>query len=242
MAKRFWEIDFLRGIAIVMMVVFHSILTLDFYGLFGGNVYSPGLVLFGRSIGIIFIFLVGVSLSISYSRVLGKLSIMQLRLKFLKRGLWVFFLGLLITAVSWLFDPQMTIWFGVLHLIGLSIIFGYVFLGFNKYFSLVGGSVYLVRGFFLQNEVFSFPWMLWLGLKPAGFTTYDYFPIIPYFGLFLVGIAAGKHFYKKNKRSFKLPELENKKIVKQVCFLGRHSLLIYLIHVPILLAVLFLLN
>ena len=101
------------------------------------------------------------------------------------------------------------------------------------------GLIFIIRGFFLQKELFNFPWLLWLGLKPIGFATYDYFPIFPYFGLVLIGIGLGKTLYNKKKRNFKLINLEKKQVIKQFCFLGRHSLIIYLIHIPILLIILY---
>ena len=111
--KRLWEIDFLRGTAIILMIIFHAILTLEYYGKFPG--INSAIVLFGNSIGVIFLLLVGISLSISYSKNNFK--------KYLKRGLWIFFLGMLITIMSYLFNSQLTILFVVLHLIGFSIIF-----------------------------------------------------------------------------------------------------------------------
>ena len=66
--RRFWEIDSLRGLAIVMMVIFHLIFDLYFFGIYSFNVHSGFLWWFARITAFIFIFLVGVSLSLSYSR------------------------------------------------------------------------------------------------------------------------------------------------------------------------------
>jgi len=72
--ERFWEIDLLRGIAIIMMIIFHILFDLVFLGIIKINLYSGLNLLFLYSIGTIFLLLVGVSLSLSYSRVINILS------------------------------------------------------------------------------------------------------------------------------------------------------------------------
>ena len=66
--RRFWEIDFLRGIAVVMMIVFHSLYDLNFFHVYKMGLYSGFSLLFVYSIGCIFILLVGISLTLSYSK------------------------------------------------------------------------------------------------------------------------------------------------------------------------------
>ena len=69
MRDRFWEIDALRGAGVVAMVSYHLLYDLALFGLYGGSVFRSGLGLFaGRAIGGSFIFLVGLSLTLSYSR------------------------------------------------------------------------------------------------------------------------------------------------------------------------------
>jgi len=63
--KRFWEIDFLRGIAIVMMVVFHILYDFSFFGNFSFDVFSGFWFYFGKACAVLFLLLVGVSLVIS---------------------------------------------------------------------------------------------------------------------------------------------------------------------------------
>ncbi len=68
LTNRFWEIDFLRGIAIIMMVSYHFTFDLNFFGIDSINIYSGFLWIFPRIVASMFIFLVGLSLYLSYTR------------------------------------------------------------------------------------------------------------------------------------------------------------------------------
>jgi uncharacterized membrane protein len=127
--------------------------------------------------------------------------------------------------------------FGVLHFIGISIILAYPFIRF-RILNLLVGVIVVIIGLYLQNFVFDFNWLFWLGFKPMYFYTFDYFPILPWFGVVLIGLFFGKMLYPNYKRRFKIKDLSGFKISKLFCFLGRHSLLIYLIHQPILVGLL----
>ncbi len=236
---RFWEIDFLRGIAILMMIIFHILFDLVFLDIIKINLYAGLNLLFLYSIGTIFLSLVGISLSLSYSRVINNLSKKQIIFKFLKRGLMIFCLGLIITIFTWFYLSRGFIIFGVLHCIGLSIIFSIPFLKF-KFINLLMGIIFVFIGIYLKTMVFNFNWLLWLGFVPNGFYTVDYFPILPWFGVVLIGIFIGKILYTDYKRNFFINDFSNVKFVKLFCFLGRHSLIIYFVHQPVVLSLIYL--
>jgi len=231
---RLWEIDLLRGIAVVMMIVFHFFYDLNFFSIFKIDLDSGYFLLFLYSIGTTFIMLVGISLSLSYSRVEEYKNKKQLRLKFILRGLKIFGLGLSITIVTWFYIQDGFVLFGVLHCIGLSIIIAYPFLRF-KIRNLIIGILLVSVGVYLKTLTFNFGWLLWLGFKPSQFYTVDYFPILPWFGVVLIGIFIGNTLYPFNKRRFKIKDISQLKFVKFFCFLGRKSLIIYFLHQPILL-------
>lgn len=242
--KRFWEIDSLRGIAIVMMVIFHLIFDLYFFGIYSFDVHSGFLWWFARLTASIFIFLVGVSLSISYSRTILKTNYgtqSGLFFKYLKRGLKIFGYGLIITVVTWIFIGQGFIIFGILHFIGIAIILEYPFLK-RKYINLILGILFIAAGIYLMGFNFDFYGLLWLGFTPYNFYTLDYFPLLPWLGIVSLGIFLGNTLYENYTRHFKLPDLSKYSLVKVSGFLGRHSLIIYLIHQPILLLILYLLG
>jgi len=66
--KRFWEIDFLRGLAIIMMILFHLLYDLNYFGEYNLNLHSGFWWYFARMTATIFILLVGISLTLSFSR------------------------------------------------------------------------------------------------------------------------------------------------------------------------------
>jgi uncharacterized membrane protein len=233
--KRFWEIDFLRGIAILMMIIFHFLYDLNYFSVYYSDLWSGFWFLFGRITALIFIFLVGISLTLSYVRT--RHAKINLPLKYIKRGLRVFGYGLLITLATLLFLKDGLIIFGVLHFIGVAIILAYPFLRFS-FVNLFLGIIFISIGFYISEIFVDFPWLLWLGLKQEYFYTLDYFPIFPWFGIVLFGLFFGNILYKNYERQFKLRDFSNFIFVKQLCLIGRHSLFIYFIHQPILIAIL----
>lgn len=232
MSSRFWEIDFLRGVAILMMVTFHFLFDLSFAG-YNINVSSGFWLYFARTTATLFIFLVGVSLTLSFARAKTKLSEPQLFLKYLKRGALVFGGGLIITLASYIFIKQGYILFGILHLIGLSIILAYPFLKLKKSNLIIGLAIIIV-GLYLKNLTFDFHQLLWLGFVPKKFYSLDYFPLLPWFGVVLLGVAAGKYLYPNSQPKIKLPDWSNLLPIKILSLLGQKSLFLYFVHQPII--------
>ena len=236
--KRFWEIDFLRGIAIIMMIIFHFLYDLNYFNILSLILYKGYFLIYVYIIGILFFTLVGISLTLSFNKAKKILSKKELKFKFFYRGIKILCLGLFITFISYLILDEGFIVFGVLHCIGVSIILAYPFLNL-KYFNILFGLIFIFFGLILKNITFDFYWLLWLGLKPDVFYTIDYFPLLPWFGIILVGIFLGKEFYKENNRRFNLIDLSSNKFIKIFLFLGKHSLVIYFIHQPILLLLIY---
>jgi uncharacterized membrane protein len=187
-----------------------------------------------------FLLLVGISLTVSYSRAHKKLSKRQLRLKFFKRGTSVFGLGIIITLVTWVYPHNGFIMFGILHCIGLSIFLAYPLIRFRNLPLILGVLCVILGVFLLVTVVVDFPWLLWLGFVPSRFFTLDYFPLLPWFGVVLIGIFLGNSLYQNNKRKFSLKDHSQFIVNRVVCFLGRHSLIIYLLHQLIIVGLLYL--
>lgn len=234
--RRFWEIDFLRAIAIIMMVIFHALYDFNYFNIYKFNVNAGFWLYFARATASIFIFLVGISVILSFSKAKN-----NNYSKYFKKGLKVFFWGLVISLVTYLFLEKGFILFGILHFIGISVILIYPFLRLKK-LNLIIGIVFIFIGIYLNKFQFSFNWLLWLGLKPQSFYTLDYFPLLPWFGVVLFGVFFGNTFYKDYKRRFKLPNLTKFSIIRNLCFVGKNSLIIYLIHQPILIILLHILK
>lgn len=237
--ERFFELDALRGLAIFLMVIYHFFFDLDFLGIYEFNTHSGILLVIGRSAAILFIFLAGVSLTLSYSRTLSLHGTQNQFSHFLKRGAGVFAWGLVITVVTAVFLARGTIYFGILHLIGVSIILAYPFLKYKRV-SLIAGIMLLFAGIFMETAYADYSWLLWLGIKPHGFYTLDYFPVIPWFGVVLLGVFTGNSLYPDYQRSFRICECEGNVLVSLLGYLGKKSLLIYLVHQPVIVGILML--
>jgi uncharacterized membrane protein len=236
--SRFWELDFIRGLAVVMMVFYHFLYDLDYFGGYPLNLRTGSGLYFAEATAAIFIVLVGASLTLSSSRARTDGASEKIFSRFFKRGLKIFSLGMVVTLTTYLFIGRWVILFGVLHLIGVSIVLAYPFHRLRP-FNLVAGSIFVLIGLYIQGLTFNFPWLFWLGFVPENFYSLDYFPIFPWFGLVLIGIYLGNRFYRDGKRSFKLPDLSGSFVVDFLGTLGRNSLAIYLVHQPVLVAALF---
>lgn len=217
---RYWKIDFLRGIAVLFMGIFNYSFALSYLGLYSNNLGWAYWWLFPRVVSGLFVVLAGVSLVISYnkSKNIGRS---------FKRGLLLFSLGLGITFVTYLLFPRNFIFFGILHLIGFSLMLSPLYIRHKKA-CLVFGIIFLMTGIALQTVYFNFDSLLWLGLQTQSFSTFDYFPVFPWFGLFLISVYAGHKIHRRFK------SINQPASASFICFLGRKSLIIYLLHQPLL--------
>ncbi|NLZ30696.1 MAG: DUF1624 domain-containing protein [Methanomicrobiales archaeon] len=229
--ERYWEIDLARGIAVVTMIIFHSAFDLNFLGVLPLNVYGGFLRILAYLTASIFIFIVGVSFTISHARAVQRLTGRDLALKHIRRGLMIFSLGLVITAITAVFLPSVCIVFGILHFIGISILLAPFFVRFGTA-NLILGTAFIIAGYITGTV--SGPWpLLWLGIHPASFASLDYVPLLPWFGLVLIGMTCGFLFYPGGRRSFSIRTAEPV-YVRPFLMLGRHSLAIYFLHQPLI--------
>ncbi|MDD2754495.1 MAG: heparan-alpha-glucosaminide N-acetyltransferase [Methanothrix sp.] len=236
---RFWEVDLLRGVAIVLMVLYHLIFDLNYFAVYVINVSSSFWLAVARLSASLFLLLVGLSLTLSHSRsrLLGEEDGYLSHL--LKRSAWILGLALGVSVVTYLFIGRGFIVFGVLHLIGLSLLLAYPFLRMRRA-NFIFGLLFILLGISLQNIRVSFPWLLWLGLMPPDFYSVDYFPVFPWFGVILVGMGLGSLLYPGYRRRISVPDLAGSSLVRALSFLGRNSLAVYLVHQPVMIAIFYL--
>ncbi|KQC08199.1 MAG: hypothetical protein APR55_03140 [Methanolinea sp. SDB] len=234
--ERYWEIDISRGIAVVMMIIFHIVFDLNYFEIAAVNVGSGFWRLFAGLTASLFLFLVGISLTLSGARAAAILTRREYILKFIRRGLFIMGLGAGITIITWLAVPEATIIFGILHLIGFSVMLAPIFLRLF-WGNLLAGVVLITAG--LSGLLREGPcWLLWLGVHPLGFTSLDYTPLVPWLGVVLLGIFLGKVLYPGGLRRFGMVDatFSARPLME---YLGRHSLLIYLLHQPVILLLLY---
>lgn len=233
--SRFREIDVARGVAILMMIVFHTVFDISFFKIAPVNVATGFWRWFAMATASLFLVIVGISLVISNARSAARLSGFAHTKKFLERGAALFAIGLLVTLVTWWYLHEGFIIFGILHLIGVSVMLSPLFFRFGKYNVLLG--LVCIAGGFFMGTVQGPVWLLPLGICPASFYSVDYTPLIPWFGAVLAGIGAGEFLYSGGVRRFVVPQLPDR-IAAPVVFLGQHSLVIYLLHQPVIILLL----
>lgn len=225
MAQRLWEVDVTRGVAVVLMVVFHFFFDLNYLGLARFDFSSGFFVIFQRIIAFLFLSLVGVSL------VLSRLRGVDLHTH-AKRVAGLGAIALFVTFATWVFPRDGFIIFGILHFITLAVLLGWFLTRLPSWMNLAAGLGVLAAGFWLSSlPPIQSPWLLWLGFAPAGFYTLDYYPLIPWFGIVLFGVFMGQtmDLFRRPFSDRKMPQL-----MHGLNFLGRNALAVYLIHQPVL--------
>lgn len=232
---RLWEIDTLRGVAVITMIIFHLMWDLWYFRVLPDIVLYAGFwKYFQRFTACSFILLAGLSLTLVYRRM--EHQDQALRVFFL-RGLRIFAWGMLITLIVSLAGVGY-VHFGVLHLIGFSIAAAYPFLRF-KWVNILLWLCFSVAGWAVAQVHVATSLLVWLGLTPRVYLPADFFPLLPWFGVALLGIGLGNLLYTERGRVFPLPDLSRWLPVRFLRILGSHSLLIYLVHQPILFGILF---
>lgn len=227
--------DAARGVAIIMMIVYHTTYDLDTLGGYDVQSTTGYWALFADLTAGLFLFLVGVSLAIS--RVRTSLTGWRLFGKYLARGLRILAYGVVLSVVL-LALGMGVVAFGILHLIGISIILAYPFLTL-RLTNLVLGTLIFVAGQYilaqgLDSQSF---WLLPFGIVPEGVIMPDYRPLLPWFGVVLIGLSFGNVVYGDGRRPAVLED-KAPMLARPLLPPGRNSLSIYLIHQPIIIALL----
>jgi uncharacterized membrane protein len=176
----------------------------------------------------IFVVLSGVSSTLSRSNV--------------RRGLRLLAVAAAVTLVTWLFEPTSAVVFGILHCLAVSILlYGAAFERKGPLACAAWGLIIIGLAAFLptlrQAAAVRFDWLLPFGIYGPTFASYDYFPFLPWFGVFLMGTALGRSVYAPGKSLFPRPPRET-----FINVAGRHSLLIYVVHQPVIMGILYLLG
>ena len=236
-SPRLWEVDSARGIAVLAMIFFHFMWDLQFFGLTSVDVFSPAWQTFARSIGTTFMFVMGVSLTLDAVRFKDNASGIWRRN--LRRGLTIFGAGMLVTLATFIIVSDEFVRFGILHLAGASIILAMPFVNRRIRYALIAGVVLIALGFLFGRLSAPYPWLIPLGIREAGVNMVDYYPLVPWFGVVLLGLAFGAYTFPQKQRRFAVPDWGNTAPARFLQFIGRHSLAIYLLHQPILIALIF---
>ena len=235
--KRYALIDALRGLALLNMLGMHFLY--DVNVVFGRDpewILQPGVFVWQQYICWSFILIAGFAFCWG-------------REKNLRRGLLLNGCGLVITAVTLVFLPEEAIWFGILNFMGCAVLLTIPLeKGLAKLPPLPGLVLFFVLfwlfrhadlgylglgGLFrltLPKALYRFRWLAPLGFPDAGFRSSDYFPMLPWYFLFLCGyelsrIVRARPALRRAAQQLHIPLLSA---------VGRRTLLVYMLHQPIL--------
>lgn len=231
--KRYEIIDVLRGTALLLMFIYHFCFDLVFFGYARFNFnHDPFWLNFRTLIVSLFLLVMGISLQLATARGIR-------HRPYLKRLALLFLCAALISLISYFMYPRSMIFFGILHFITLASVLGLLFR--HLYWSnlLFGAGLILLHQFY-SHPLFTHPWLQWFGLMPHKPVTEDYVPLLPWFGVVLIGMFFGK-LLPQYAAASRLMRWQTRHAFPRLLALGgRHSLLIYMLHQPIFFALLYL--
>ncbi len=213
------------------MVFFHFMWDLWYFGLTAQDIGSPPWQRFARIIGGTFIFVMGVSVALRSERPGAARSL-------IRRGLGLLCLGVVVSLATAAFAGEAWVRFGILHHAGAAMLLAIPFARARWGWNAVIGAALFGLGLWLNTQTAPFPWLLPLGVPQAGVAMLDYYPLLPWFGVMLAGLAAGQFSYPATGPRLRLPDLAGTPIARGLGWLGRHSLNVYVIHQPVLIGLL----
>jgi uncharacterized membrane protein len=225
MTARWGALDAARGLAVLAMVVFHLIWDLAHFGYIEPTIpWSAPVKAFGHSIAFSFLFIAGASLVLAHRNGICWDA-------FWRRFAVVAGAAALVSVGTYVVFPSAFVFFGILHCIAAASLLSLPFLLLPWSAALAAGAAFFAAPYVVASPAFNSHWLQWLGLGTVEPLTQDWRPLFPWAGAMLLGVAAARAFVPL--LTFKVqPVARGRK--SALPFLGRHSLLIYLLHQPLL--------
>lgn len=224
-------IDIARGVAIVAMAIYHLCWDLSYFRFIPVDVgYDPGWVLFARSILFSFMVLVGIGLVLAHGEGVRWRGFWR-RLAFIAGG------AALITLGTWLTFPESFVYFGVLHAIALFSLIALPFVFTPLWLTGLVGALAVALPFFFSDPLYDQKWLSWIGFWVVPPPTNDLVPVFPWFGVALFGVVLAR-LLRGSALEDRLAAIRPRHVAARALgWMGRWALVIYLVHQPLLLAV-----
>jgi uncharacterized membrane protein len=233
--RRHPELDLLRTLAIVMMILYHLVFDLAIYFRFPLDPFSGGWLILERVTAVLFLLVVGMSFVVSWEQKKNQeLPLSKRYGRQVRRAAIIGSAAALVSIATYAFDPETYVRFGILHLIALCALLLPIFAPLKEGNALLAIPVFLLGRSAAQTTVKT-SLLLPLGLRPEFFETVDYFPLFPWLGAILAGAAIGHCLYNRHLR-LRLPLPRS--LPRWALLPGRFSLQIYLLHQPLLILLL----
>ncbi len=213
------ELDFLRGFTLIVMIFWHLGWDLAAYYGFPFDYYSGWIFWLGQGIAVTFMMIAGISSIFTGNHQ--------------KRALKVLLYAFIITVATYIFDPETVILFGILHFMGVNMLLYPFYKKWHPVF-LAGLAIGIFAlGIYFTDVDMGTNLLLPFGLRSFSYSSLDYYPLAPYAAFFIIGALVGPFFYpgRRPRVSFNIPP-------NPISFVGRHTLIIYVLHQPVILAAL----
>lgn len=232
-SPRFAVVDIARGVAIIAMMAYHLCWDLSYFRFIAPDVgYDPQWVMIARTILAAFMFLVGVGL------VLGHRNGIRWR-AFWKRWLFVVAGAAVISLATFFAFPESFVYFGVLHAIALFSLMGLAFVRTPLWLPIIVAVAVIALPFVYTDALFNEKLFSIFGFWVIPPPTNDLVPIFPWFGVVLLGVIAMRLVFLTGLSARLAAIAPTGRLPRLLAFLGRWSLLIYLLHQPILLGLVY---
>lgn len=219
-----------RGTAVALMLAYHFCFDLNYFGVVNIRFQAEPFWLGFRSLIVnCFILAVGASLRLSTRNGLRPRA-------FIRRQCLLGLAAGMVSLGSYLIFPFTWIAFGVLHFIFVARILGLLFLPY-KNLNLGFAALFILAGLLFQHPLFDHPWLHWMGMMTHKPFTEDYVPLLPWFGVLLLGLYLGRVLFDSPGR---LSGRAVPPTAAWLAWMGRYSLIIYLVHQPLFMGALYL--
>lgn len=234
--KRISFVDALRGLAILGVVLFHTVWDLRFFGFSQYSAFwDPIWLGFAKVLINTFLGLAGFSLVLAHEKTIHWAS-------FWRRELVLVACAIGISIATFFAFAEGFVYFGVLHAIALFSLMGLVVLRLPTWLVIFGIIGFIAPPFIWPHEAFNVRWLSWIGFWTQHPNTQDLVPIFPAFGAILVGMLVARYRNSVALISATLG-LSSKNILwRFLVWCGRKSLIIYLAHQPIVFGLLFVIS
>jgi len=228
---RYPLIDVLRGSAIMMMIIFHFSFDLSTFGYANFDFYHSSFWLnFQILIVSIFTFVMGMSFQLANNKANNNKTNWN---KYFKRLALLGFCAALITISTYFMNGDRFIYFGILHFIFVASLLAIPFVQLY-WTNLILGISILLANLFIQSTLFNKIYLQWIGLMTYKPATDDYEPVIPWFGMVLIGMFFARWAIINNNIHLFSSWQVKSNVTTALQFAGIHSLIIYMLHQPLL--------
>jgi uncharacterized membrane protein len=222
-------LDALRGVALLAMIAYHFCFDLRWFGVARFDFEHDARWLTTRAIILAsFLLIAGASLVLAAQRphAQRRLAVHVARIA----GA-----ALLVSAATYVANGSRYIWFGVLHAIAIALVLAWPIVKHPRIAAVLGAAV-IAAGLLIAHPAFDNRALGWIGFMTYKPPTDDYVPLFPWAGVMFLGIPAGHALVRTQGRV--LAPLA--RLPRALALLGRRSLLVYLVHQPLLVGLLWL--